>query len=90
MTAYRIVQEALTNVVAHAGACSVTVALRYSGDGLDVEIADDGAGRAGTSRGGYGLAGISERVSAVGGTVTAGPGHDGGFVVQALLPVATQ
>jgi signal transduction histidine kinase len=90
VTAYRIVQEALTNVVAHAGACSVTVALRYSGDGLDVEIADDGAARPGTSRGGYGLAGISERVAAVGGTVTAGPGRDGGFIVRALLPVATQ
>jgi signal transduction histidine kinase len=90
VTAYRIVQEALTNVVAHAGTCSVKVALRYSGNGLDVEITDDGAARPGTSRGGFGLAGISERVAAVGGTVTAGPRSDGGFVVRALLPVATQ
>jgi signal transduction histidine kinase len=88
VTAYRVVQEALTNVVSHAGPCRVTVTLRYSVDDLDVEIADDGSGRPGTSGGGYGLAGLGERVAAVGGHLTAGPRDGGGFTVRALLPVA--
>jgi len=87
VTAYRVVQEALTNVVAHAGPCRVTVTLRYSADGLEVEIDDDGSGRPGTSRGGYGLAGLDERVAAVGGRFSAGPRDGGGFTVRALLPV---
>jgi signal transduction histidine kinase len=86
--AYRVVQEALTNAVAHAGPCRVAVTLRWSADELDVEVSDDGAGRPGTSHGGYGLTGIRERVTAIGGTVTAGPRADGGFTVRALLPVA--
>jgi signal transduction histidine kinase len=90
LTAYRVVQEALTNVVAHAGPCRVTVTLRYSVDGLGVEVSDDGTARTGTSRGGYGLAGLRERVAAVGGTVAAGPREGGGFTVRALLPVAAR
>jgi signal transduction histidine kinase len=88
VTAYRIVQEALTNVMAHAGPCRVTVTLQYSPAGLDVRITDDGSVKPGTSRGGYGLAGLDERVAAVGGTLTAGPRDGGGFAVRALLPVA--
>jgi signal transduction histidine kinase len=88
VTAYRVVQEALTNAIAHAGPCRVTVTLGYSVDGLDVQVSDDGSGRPGTSRGGYGLAGLAERVAAVGGSVTAGPRASGGFTVRALLPLA--
>lgn len=88
VTGYRVVQEALTNVIAHAGPCQVTVTLRYSVDGVDVQVADDGSGGPGTSRGGYGLAGLAERVAAVGGSVTAGPQAGGGFTVRALLPLA--
>ena len=88
VTAYRIVQEALTNVIAHAGPCRATVTLQYSPAGLDVRITDDGSVRPGTSRGGYGLAGLDERVAAVGGSLTAGPRDGGGFAVRALLPVA--
>jgi signal transduction histidine kinase len=89
-TAYRVVQEALTNVISHAGPCRVTVSLRYSVDSLDVEVSDDGSAQAGTSRGGYGLTGLRERVIAVGGSVTAGPREGGGFTVRALLPAANR
>ncbi|HEU4567626.1 MAG TPA: histidine kinase [Marmoricola sp.] len=88
VTAYRVVQEALTNVVAHAAPCHVLVALRYLTGSLDVEIADDGTAATGTSRGGYGLTGLRERVRAVGGVFEAGPRTEGGFRVRAVLPVA--
>lgn len=86
VTAYRLIQEALTNVVAHAGPCQVQVTLSYTPDSLGVEVVDDGTPRTGSSRGGYGLSGIRERVTALGGTVTAGPRAGGGFTVTALLP----
>jgi signal transduction histidine kinase len=88
VTAYRVVQEALTNAVAHAGRCRVAVTLSWSADDLCIEVSDDGAARPGTSRGGYGLTGIRERVTALGGTVSAGPRADGGFSVRVLLPLA--
>lgn len=90
VAAYRLVQEALTNVVAHAGRCRVEVTLRYSPDSLGVDVVDDGTARAGSSRGGYGLTGIRERVAALGGTVTAGPQSSGGFAVRALFPLAAR
>ena len=86
VTAYRIVQEALTNVVAHAGPCRAVVTLSYSADDLGVEVTDDGAAHGGSAGGGYGLTGIRERVASLGGTVTAGPRAGGGFAVRALLP----
>jgi signal transduction histidine kinase len=86
VAAYRVVQEALTNVVAHASPCHVRVALRYVSGCLDVEVCDDGAPRTGTSGGGYGLAGLRERVRALGGSFEAGPRPEGGFRVRALLP----
>ncbi len=86
LTAYRVVQEALTNAVAHAAPCRVELGLRYSDGALDVEIVDDGQSRGPSSRGGYGLTGLRERVTALGGTFDAGPRAGGGFRVHALLP----
>jgi signal transduction histidine kinase len=86
LTAYRIVQEALTNILKHAGPCQARVTIRYGGDALDVEVADAGRGPVG-GRAGYGLAGISERVALLGGELDTGSGREGGFVVHARLPL---
>ncbi|MDV9187988.1 histidine kinase [Streptomyces sp. SR27] len=84
---YRIVQEALTNVVKHARARTVDVRLAHTDGVLRVTVTDDGRGPQGGS-GGHGLTGIRERAAAHGGTVTAGPGPGGrGFEVRVLLPV---
>lgn len=88
--AYRIAQEALTNVLRHAGAATVTVLCHYRRDTLTLRVQDDGAaGGAGTARPrhGMGLIGMRERAVAVGGKLTAGPGPEGGFLVVAELPV---
>jgi len=95
LTAYRIVQEALTNVLRHAAASSVAVLVRHEPDAVVVEVDDDGPGRppdgqpsGGTPElGGYGLAGMAERAAALGGRVDAGPRPDGGFRVHAWLPL---
>ncbi|WP_440103973.1 sensor histidine kinase [Streptosporangium sp. H16] len=81
---YRIVQEALTNVRKHAGTHAVRLTLTW-GESLTVEIADDGRGPG--EGGGYGLAGMRERAAACGGTLTAGAGRDGGFMVRAEFPL---
>nr|MBA3281213.1 sensor histidine kinase [Acidimicrobiia bacterium] len=83
LAAYRIVQEALTNVTRHARAGAATVRLSYEA-GVDLEVTDDGVG--GPSGPGNGIVGMRERASALGGTVEAGPGPDGGFRVTAHLP----
>lgn len=82
MAVYRIVQEALTNTVRHAGARSVQVELDWTGDGLGLEIRDDGRPDPGTPArpdrlglDGYGLVGMRERAAACGGTLSAGPGE---------------
>jgi signal transduction histidine kinase len=85
LSAYRIVQEALTNVLKHAGPAVATVRLDYGPDDLRLTISDTGHGPNG-SRGGHGLVGIRERVAVVGGEVATGAGDDGGFVVRARLP----
>jgi signal transduction histidine kinase len=87
--AYRIVQESLTNVVRHAGPATATVRLEYQSDALVVEIADRGGGQASAPArpAGSGIAGMRERAAAVGGTLQAGPGADGGFLVRARLPL---
>jgi signal transduction histidine kinase len=87
LTGYRIVQEALTNVVRHAHATTVTVDVRRADGALHIEVRDDGRGTAGPAGTGLGLAGMRERAALVGGTVAAGPGPDGGFRVSARLPV---
>jgi len=89
--AYRIVQEALTNVSRHAGHARASVHLRYTAETLTVQVDDDGQGPVlsnGTrpSGPGLGLVGMRERVSALGGRLQAGPQHDGGFRVWAELP----
>jgi signal transduction histidine kinase len=95
LSAYRIVQEALTNVLKHAGPASAVVRLDYGADALRVAVTDDGAG-AGTNgaardlEGGHGLIGIRERVAVVGGEVTAGPADGGGFEINARLPYSVE
>ncbi|WP_165355066.1 sensor histidine kinase [Nocardioides oleivorans] len=88
LAAYRIVQEALTNVRKHAGP-SASVHLRLGvGREVDVEVRDDGRGAAADSDGhGLGLVGMRERAAAHGGSVTAGPSTGGGYVVRARLPL---
>ncbi|MGW1108205.1 sensor histidine kinase [Streptomyces sp. NPDC002540] len=93
LTVYRIVQEALTNVVKHAGdgtRCQVTITVDPQGD-VHIEVVDDGAGNAAASDraelgGGHGLVGMRERVMMYGGTLAAGPRSGGGFAVSARLP----
>ncbi len=87
VAAYRIVQEALTNVMKHARARTVTVALDWNGGDLAVTVVDDGDGTAAGDGLGRGLNGIRERALSCGGSATAGPVPDGrGFRVRAMLP----
>ncbi|MDX6413814.1 MAG: hypothetical protein QOH23_1224 [Gaiellaceae bacterium] len=88
LSAYRIVQEALTNALKHAGEASASVNIRYGPDSLELEIADDGTGAsAPVSSGGHGLVGMRERVALYGGSLDAGRRPSGGFVVRVLLPI---
>jgi len=96
-TAYRIVQESLTNVIRHAGPTRATVAVDYDADALQVRVADDGsrgdpvvgAKGLGGLEAGQGIAGMRERCGLLGGELTAGPRHGGGFEVTARLPLAS-
>src|SRR4051812_1158398 len=83
LAAYRIVQEALTNITRHAQAHDVSVHLEYD-DGVTIEVLDDGVG--GSPGAGNGIVGMRERAIALGGSVTAGPRAGGGFLVAAHLP----
>ena len=88
LAAYRITQEALTNVIKHAGRAHASVLLRYTDDDMLVEVRDDGPATAPTAAaGGHGLIGMRERAAVHGGELTAGPDPHGGFVVRARLPV---
>ena len=87
LSAYRIVQEGLTNSLKHAGARQADVTVRYGGDGLQLEVRDDGAGAAGSDGLGRGLVGIRERVKIYGGEMSAGSAPEGGFVLRARLPL---
>jgi signal transduction histidine kinase len=85
LSAYRIVQEALTNVVKHAGTRSAQVTVEHRPDAIVLDIVD--RGRGGDVRAeGHGLTGMRERAALYGGTLSAGPGPDGGFRVSATLP----
>jgi signal transduction histidine kinase len=88
VSAYRIVQEALTNAMKHAGRCRASVTVRFGDDVLELEVADDGAGPGERGEGaGRGLAGMRERVGVLGGEFAAGPAAGGrGFRVRARLP----
>ena len=91
VSAYRIVQEALTNTLKHAGASRADVRLRYRPGGLEVEIVDDGAGAAAAAGGGgsgLGLIGMRERAALHGGQLSACPVPGGGFAVRVTLPTA--
>lgn len=86
-TAYRVVQEALTNVLKHAGRATATVIIGYEGTALRLEILDDGRGVNGRAPpGGHGLVGMRERVGVYGGSFEAGPRTGGGFRVAVRLP----
>lgn len=87
LNAYRIVQEALTNVIKHAGAhVHVDVSVEGRGDGVAIRVTDDGAGGDTERSGGHGLVGMRERVDLLGGNFSAGARAEGGFEVRALLP----
>ncbi|MDQ3980484.1 MAG: sensor histidine kinase [Actinomycetota bacterium] len=90
LAAYRIVQEALTNVVRHAGPAAATVRVAYGDGGVAVQVEDDGRGLTSdsSSSGGKGLAGMRERVASLGGRFEAGPRAEGGFRVRAELPLS--
>ncbi|PSL55955.1 signal transduction histidine kinase [Saccharothrix carnea] len=85
LAAFRIVQEALTNVTRHAAATAAVVRVRPDDDAVLVEVEDDGDGAPGTP--GNGILGMRERAQALGGSLTAGPRPDGGFRVHARLPL---
>ena len=89
LSAYRVVQEALTNTVKHAGASTAEVRVRYRPQEVEVEIVDDGVGQSAApgTYGGHGLVGMRERVALHGGRLTAGPRPGGGYAVQATFPL---
>ncbi|TQL00933.1 signal transduction histidine kinase [Streptomyces puniciscabiei] len=91
LAAFRIVQEALTNVVRHSGSRHARVRFAHDGDALRLRIDDDGPATGADAGGsGNGLAGMRERAAALGGTIEAGPRADGGFRVLAVLPSHTR
>ena len=88
LSAYRIVQEALTNVVKHASATSAEVVLCFGARALELDVLDDGLGAAASvNGGGHGLIGMRERVALYGGTIETGPRIGGGYAVHARLPL---
>jgi signal transduction histidine kinase len=87
LSAYRIVQEGLTNALKHAHASHVDVTFHYRPDELHIEVRDDGEGRSASDGLGHGLVGMRERVKIYGGEMTAGTAPEGGFVLGARLPL---
>jgi signal transduction histidine kinase len=88
LTAYRVIQESLTNVVRHANAERARVSIEYGENSLVIEVVDDGVSAQGrSSNGGLGIEGMRERVAAFGGSLETGPLAEGGFRVRAELPV---
>jgi signal transduction histidine kinase len=94
VSAYRIVQEALTNALKHAGPARAHVRVEFGDDAVVVEVVDDGSGApapgVAANGGGHGLVGMRERVAIVGGAVDAGPRPQGGYAVRARLPYAAE
>jgi len=88
LSAYRIVQEGLTNALKHARASNADVTVSYRQDELQLEIRDNGVGGATSDRPSHGLAGIRERVKIYGGEMSAGTADSGGFVLSARLPLS--
>jgi signal transduction histidine kinase len=90
LAAFRIIQEALTNAVRHAGPATATVSVRYGAADLDIEISDTGQGGSPASEPngtGHGLRGMRERAAAADGTIEIGPRPSGGFRVAARFPL---
>jgi signal transduction histidine kinase len=87
LSAYRIVQEGLTNALKHARASAADVTVRYRPDELRLEVRDDGTGLAASDGLGHGLVGIRERVKIYGGEMSAGTANGGGFVLSTRLPI---
>jgi signal transduction histidine kinase len=87
VSAYRIVQEGITNALKHASASRVDVTLRYAQDELEIEVRDDGRGASPSDGLGHGLVGIRERVKIFGGEMSAGGAPEGGFVLRTRLSV---
>jgi signal transduction histidine kinase len=87
LSAYRIVQEGLTNALKHAHASEANVTVVYEPDELRIEVRDDGAAAAATNGGGHGLVGVRERVKIYGGEMSAGAADGGGFVLRTRLPL---
>jgi signal transduction histidine kinase len=89
LSAYRIVQEALTNAIKHAGPVRTRVTVRYRAEELELQVSDDGPGPSanGEAGSGHGLIGMRERIASHGGELRTGPGPEGGFVVRASLPL---
>jgi signal transduction histidine kinase len=87
LAAYRIVQESLTNVLRHSSAGSASVLVAYDRDALRVEVEDDGVGREDSKDSGFGIVGMRERATELGGALEAGPRAEGGFRVRATLPL---
>ena len=87
LSAYRIVQEALTNALKHAGPARAQVRVSYNADHVDLEVVDDGPGTGTGGGSGHGLVGIRERAEMYGGRVEAGRRPEGGYAVRASLPL---
>ena len=87
LTAYRLVQEGLTNALKHARAKNAEVLVRYSNGFVELSVTDDGTGDGGGDSGGHGLVGMRERISVYGGNLEAGPRPEGGYRLRATLPV---
>jgi signal transduction histidine kinase len=87
LSAYRIVQEGLTNSLKHANASRADVTVSYVKDAVQLEVRDDGVGVAASDGLGHGLVGIRERVKIYGGEMTAGSAPEGGYVLSARLPL---
>jgi signal transduction histidine kinase len=87
LSAFRIVQEALTNALRHAGPTRARVILRYRPDALEVEVVDDGEGTGEAAGSGYGLIGMRERVAVYGGELDAGRRPEGGYALRVRLPL---
>jgi signal transduction histidine kinase len=87
LAAYRVVQEALTNTLKHAGPARARVTVSYQSHALALEISDDGRGSSNRAGDGHGLVGMRERVALYGGELEAGPRAAGGFGVRARLPL---
>jgi signal transduction histidine kinase len=88
LTAYRLVQEGLTNALKHARAKNAEVVVRYSNGFVELSVTDDGTGDGGGDSGGHGLVGMRERISVYGGNLEAGPQPEGGYRLRATLPVS--